>query len=144
MWLHLKRFRHVLYHWSILYSLVSLILILNFFRGYGLSWWKAYVDKANKWPNKEIRDVLVFFFLIYFFYVSSSLKQFWYEPWWNWKFLWDERSWSSKTYGSSHYCEYQSFFLVCVQSRLHHQLSRVSNLWRVMINCSRSKPLVEA
>lgn len=133
---------------SLTNSLVSLTLNLYFLIGSSLLLWKACVNKTNTRSNKKIKDVLGFaLFFSYFFYVSyvsSLLKQFWYEPWWTWKSLWDERSWNSKTYGSSHYCKYQSFFLVFLQSRLYHQLSRVSNLWRVMMNCSRSKPLLEA
>lgn len=59
--------------------------------------------------------------LIYFF-----LFQFWDEPWWDWEFLRYQRSRDSQTDGCSYNSQHQPFLLVCLQQRLHHQLSRVS------------------
>lgn len=63
--------------------------------------------------------------------------QFWDEPWWDWEFLWYQRPRDCQTDGRSHNSQHQPFLLVCLQQRLHHQLSRVSGWWLFPVGLSK-------
>ena len=61
--------------------------------------------------------------------IPICVFQFWDEPRWDWEFLRHQRPRDSQTDGRSYNSQHQPFLLVCLQQRLHHQLSRVSGWW---------------